>query len=347
MWEIILDALKDSAIALPFLLAIYLIIEFLESNSRAKQQTVRLLNGKLAPLVAGGVGLVPQCGFSVMATDLYCQNYLKLGTLIAFFVATSDEALPILLTNSKTVATVWVVLLVKVVYAVALGYLINLFDKRVLTTDYVLKEEGCCHHSFGGTDDSAQTQNPATALTSDSAQDADGDHADNGALDVDHEHADGDDHADNPEHARTHVHHGGKGAAFWRFVKHPLLHTLKIFLYIFVVNAIFGALLFYAEQPIMDFTAQIGFFQCFITALIGLIPNCASSVILAGMYTGGIIDFSAMLAGLVSNSGIALAILFKQRGKLARNFGILGIMYAAGVLLGIAGYFLFPLVGLN
>ena len=88
MWDVILDALKDSSIAAPFLLIIYLLIEWLERNSRARQTTVRLLNGKLAPLVAGGVGLIPQCGFSVMATDLYCQNFLKLGTLIAFFVAT-------------------------------------------------------------------------------------------------------------------------------------------------------------------------------------------------------------------------------------------------------------------
>lgn len=338
MWQILLDALKDSAIALPFLLAIYLIIEFLERNRRAKQQTVRLLNGKLAPLVAGGVGLVPQCGFSVMATDLYCQNYLKLGTLIAFFVATSDEALPILLTDAKTVKVVWIVLLVKVVYAVALGYLINLFDKRVLATEYTLKEEGCCHHSFNG--DEAEQEHVAEP-------------GDTPACDVQTdetcaEHGNNGEHVPEPDHDHAHSHKKhGKGAAFWNFVKHPLLHTLKIFVYIFVVNAIFGILIFYAEKPIMDFTSQIDFCQCFITSLIGLIPNCASSVIIAGMYSGGIIKFSAMLAGLVSNSGIALAILFKQRGKLKRNFAILGIMYAAGVVLGIICYFLFPLVGLN
>ncbi|MGN1040531.1 MAG: putative manganese transporter, partial [Candidatus Fimimonas sp.] len=151
MWETVLDALIDSAKALPFLLVIYLLIEFLENNQKAKYKTVKLLNGKLAPLVAGGVGLIPQCGFSVMATDLYTQNYLKLGTLIAFFVATSDEALPILLTNGKTVGVVWVVLAIKIVYAVALGYLINLFDKRTLCANFNLQNsKGCCHHDLGG-----------------------------------------------------------------------------------------------------------------------------------------------------------------------------------------------------
>ncbi|MCM1290249.1 MAG: arsenic efflux protein [Corallococcus sp.] len=342
MWEILLDALKDSAIALPFLLAIYLIIEFLERNRQAKQRTVRLLNGKLAPLVAGGVGLVPQCGFSVMATDLYCQNYLKTGTLIAFFVATSDEALPILLTNSKTVGTAWVVLLVKIVYAVALGYLINLIDRRVLSKEYVLKEEGCCHHSFS--EDKELEQNTENDRQSDRAADSASTDAANDVCDQAHD--DVYDGNRKPEHAHTHENHGG-GKRFWNFVKHPLLHTLKIFIYVFVVNALFGILLYCAEQAITDFTSQLGFFQCFLTAALGLIPNCASSVIIAGMYTGGIVNFSAMLAGLVSNSGIALAILFKQRGKLKRNFAILGIMYAAGVVLGVICYFFFPLVGLS
>ena len=292
MWQVVLDALIDSSIAAPFLLIIYLLIEFLERNERAKQKTVKLLNGMLAPMVAGGVGLVPQCGFSVMATDLYCQNYLKMGTLIAFFVATSDEALPILLTNGKTVGVVWIVLLVKIVYAIILGYIINLIDRRTLATDYQLSvEEGCCHH------------------------------------DVNEKH----DSSDNGEHSKN---------KFWNFVKHPLLHTLKIFVYIFVVNAVFGLFLYYFEQSITDFTATLGFAQSFFTALVGLVPNCASSVIVTGMYADGIVDLSAMLAGLVSNSGIALAILFKDRKHWRRNLVILAIMYGAGVVLGVATYFI-------
>ena len=283
MWETVLDALIDSLIAAPFLLAIYLLIEFLESNERAKQKTVKLLNGRLAPLVAGGVGLIPQCGFSVMATDLYCQKYLKMGTLIAFFVATSDEALPILLTNRDTVGVVWIVLLVKVVYAVLLGYLINLCDRRQLATDYQLNDdEGCCHHEI-------------------------------------------------TEH---------KDKKFWNFVKHPLLHTLKIFVYLFVINTLFGLILFFANEPILEFCASIGFAQSFITAAIGLMPNCASSVIISGMYADQIIGLPAMLAGLVTNSGIALAILFKERKQWRRNLLILAIMYLAGVILGVSSYFI-------
>lgn len=355
MWDTFLDALIDSAKALPFLLLIYLVIEFLESNQKAKYKTVKLLNGKLAPLVAGGVGLVPQCGFSVMATDLYCQNYLKLGTLIAFFVATSDEALPILLTNAKTVGIVWVVLAVKIVYAVMLGYVINLFDKRLLSASYDLtNSKGCCNHelgdAFGETDEHNHNDSENGSGANDNSEGDDHDH-DNGSHADEHNHEQdvccehGDDHNDHEHADRNHAHGKSKGMAFWNFVKHPLLHTAKIFLYIFAVNLIFGLLLFYAEQPILNFTAKLGFFQCFLTAAIGLVPNCASSVILTGMYSEGIVGLSAMLAGLVSNSGIALAILFRQK-KWKRNLGIIAIMYFAGVLLGIACYFLFPLCGL-
>ena len=130
---------------------------------------------------------------------------------------------------------------------------------------------------------------------------------------------------------------------FWNFVKHPLLHTLKIFVYIFVVNAVFGLLLYYFEQPITDFTSKLGFAQIFITAGIGLIPNCASSVIVTGMFADGLINLPALISGLVSNSGIALAILFKDRKRIKRNLLILLIMYLAGIAVGIPAYFILQL----
>ncbi len=312
MWDIVLDSLIDSAKAAPFLLAIYLLIEFLESNGKAKNKTIRLLNGKAAPLVAGGIGIIPQCGFSVMATDLYCQNYLKTGTLIAFFIATSDEALPILLTDKDTVGIVWIVLLVKIVYAIILGYLINLLDKRNL---YKLNDA-----------DSIVTVKDSNKP---------------------HDHSHEEEHSENDGETTVHLsdgccHHEMKEdgkKTFWSFVKHPLLHTLKIFVYIFVVNAIFGLLMYYFSEPIKNATATMGVFQSFVTAALGLVPNCASSVVIAGMYGEGIITLSACLAGLVSNSGIALAVLCKDRKQWRRNLLIIAIMYLSGVVMGICAYF--------
>lgn len=344
MWDVILDALIDSSIAAPFLLIIYLLIEWLERNSRARTTAVRLLNGKLAPLVAGGVGLIPQCGFSVMATDLYCQSYIKTGTLIAFFVATSDEALPILLTNGTTFKVTWIIILVKIIYAVALGYLINLLDKSSLnvvsdTVTLVEDEHGPHDHTHEHDRKKTETSDEAACSVQASSDTSDVDAVEH--IDID----DGDAAAATVLHISDGCCRHGmtKKGGFWSFVKHPLLHTLKIFVYIFVVNAIFGLLLFYFEAPIKAFTSNLGFAQCFVTAAIGLVPNCASSVIVTEMYSEGIINLSALLSGLVSNSGIALAILFKDRKHLKRSLLILAVMYLVGVIIGIPAYFIMRL----
>lgn len=337
MWEQIIDALIDSSIAAPFLLIIYLLIEWLESNYRAKNVAVRLLNGKAAPLVAGGAGLIPQCGFSVMATDLYCQNYLKAGTLIAFFVATSDEALPILLTNDKTIGVTWIVLLVKVVYAVALGYIINLFDKRSLNA--VVGEVKLVKDESGPHDHSHRHERERDCHDTDgNSSESDCEHVEGGEQACEDFHGEADTVLHLSDGCCKHGMTDKRG--FWSFVKHPLLHTLKIFVYIFVINAIFGLLLYYYEQSITDFTSNLGFAQSLVTSAIGLVPNCASSVIITGMYAEGIIDLSALLSGLISNSGIAIAILFKDRRHLKRSFLILAVMYLAGIAVGIPSYFI-------
>lgn len=284
MWDVVLDALVDSAKMLPFLLAIYLLIEYLETVAKAKDKTIRLLNGKFSPLVAGAVGIVPQCGFSVMATNLYLQNYVKLGTLVAFLIATSDEALPLLFASPYTIGVVWQVIVIKVVYAVLCGYVINLFGKNELATSYELDDkEGCCHHELS------------------------------------HEHC---------EH---------KG--FWHFVKHPVLHTLKITVYIFAVNVAFGLLIYFVgEDKIASFTGQAVYVQPLVAALVGLIPNCGSSVVLTGMYTSGVITFGALISGLSANSGIALAVLLRDKTHVKRNLGIVALLYGLGVLVGYIVY---------
>jgi hypothetical protein len=277
MPSVLLDSLIDSLKVLPFLFAIYILIELLETSKKAKARTVRLLNGKVAPLFAGAVGVIPQCGFSVMTADLYLSGYVKMGTLVAVFVATSDEALPILFTNSGTFVTAWVVLAIKIVYAVLLGYLVNIFDKRQLAAeipDEELHTDGCCHHEM--------------------------------------------------EHKQS----------FVEFMKHPVVHSLKIFVYLLAVNIVFGTLLYYFEEQIAAFMTSALWAQPFLTALIGLIPNCGSSVAITGLYVKGVVSFAALLSGLVANSGIALAVLFKSKKNLKNNLVILGIVYTAGVVLG-------------
>ena len=279
MWEIVQDALKDSLVMLPFLFALYVLIELLENNQSARRKTVRLLNGKYGALIAGSVGVVPQCGFSVMASDLYVRNYIKLGTLIAVFVATSDEALPLLITNADTFVTGWTVLAVKFVYACILGYVINFFDKKQLeepTEDEHEKHLGCCHHEMN-------------------------------------------------DEKRT----------VWGFLKHPVTHTVKIMIYIIVINIIFGGLMYMYGDSIANFMMQTEYLQPLVCSLVGLIPNCASSVVITQLYSQNIITMGALLAGLVTNSGIALTVLFRKARKVGDALLIVGIMYVAGVVLGL------------
>lgn len=280
MWEIVEHALLDTLKMLPFLFVLYVLIELLETNSKARSRTIRLLNGKYGVAMASAVGVVPQCGFSVMASDLYLRNYIRVGTLIAVFVATSDEALPLLLANPETFVDGWIVVAVKIVYACILGYAINIFDKRQLdipADDSHESHQGCCHHEM---DDS-------------------------------------------------------KKGGVWAFFKHPVIHTVKITVYLIVINIVFGALMHLYEQQIAQFMAQARYLQPVVCSLVGLIPNCASSVVITQLYSSGIITMGAMISGLVTNSGIALTVLFRKTTKIKEALLITVAMYVAGVVIGL------------
>lgn len=127
--DIILDAFKDTLIVFPFILIIYMLIELLESGS-SLMKGKRALQGPLAPVLGAATGIIPQCGFSVMAAKLYDKGLIRTGTIIAVFLATSDEALIILLVNSPLSASaaqsILPLIVIKLLVAIAAGYLINL-----------------------------------------------------------------------------------------------------------------------------------------------------------------------------------------------------------------------------
>lgn len=124
---------------------------------------------------------------------------------------------------------------------------------------------------------------------------------------------------------------------FDRYVSHPIFHTLKIFLFIFAVNLGFNFLFYFlGEQAVYDFMAQNVAVQPLLSAIVGLIPNCAASVALAGAYSMNVLSFGALIAGLSVNCGIGLAVLFKNRQNLKKNFILLFLLYGMSVLLGYA-----------
>ena len=278
--EVFLDSILDTLTVVPFILVIYILIEFLEHKTSFSSNH-RLLQGKLAPLIGTVTGIIPQCGFSVMAAKLYDKKYIRTGTLIAVFLATSDEALIVLIVNPAGAAAVAPLIAVKVIVGLVAGYAIN----------FILRNE----------------------------------------------------HLDQPEESdREDIHayscgreHEGKSAVKVYFVE-PLLHSLKVALYIFVVTLIFGYIFEYNEAAIISSFVGGPYVEPLITAAIGLIPNCASSAVIAQTYCEGGIMFGSMVAGLCCNAGLGFVVLLKDVKKIKRNLLLIVTVYAISVLVGIA-----------
>ena len=269
--------------------AVYVVLAFIEPKFAHKIEH----SGKWAPLLGGAVGLIPQCGFSVVAADLYHKKHITLGALVAVFVATSDEALPIFLGATDQPSKILMVLPllgIKFVVAVAFGYLIDVIYRRSQQEVHHHEEEcacpeeehvGCCNHHIEG------------------------------------------------EH--------GKDAKWRQYLLHPLLHSLKIFAYVFAVNMVFQTILYYVgEQVVLDFLQQNEYAAPAVAVLVGLIPNCASSVMLAELYLIGGLSFGACVGGLCVNAGLGLMMLYRKVKNVKENLIITAVMVGIGLLVGYA-----------
>ena len=276
--EIIADALLDSLKVFPFLFLMYVLIEFLE-NSTNITKNKNILRGRLAPLLGAATGIIPQCGFSVMAAKLYDKKIIRTGTVLAVFLATSDEALIILLSEGTKAFAVMPVIAIKFVVAVAAGYLVNGLYRNEnlseLSENEAIRGNACGH---------------------------------------DHE----------------------EDSKVRSYLLHPLVHSVQIFAYILVVNLAFGFAMHFAEVPITNFLEQGLWFQPLIAGLVGLIPNCASSVLVTQSYVLGAISFGGMMAGLCANAGLGFVILFKNIREWKRNLLLVAVLYAVSVGVGYA-----------
>ena len=279
--EIFLHAVLDTLKLLLFLFAAYLLMEFLEHKASSKISTFLKRSGKLGPLVGGALGAIPQCGFSSVSANLFCGKVISLGTLIAVFLSTSDEMLPILLSGvgeSLSLGKIFFILGYKIIAGVAVGFLINLIVKLA---------------SLG------------------------------------HSHDDG----------HGHIHEiceaegcNCEGGIFRSAVKHTLITSIFIFIITVAINAI---LFFLGEEQISLLLPKIPFVSHLICALIGLIPNCASSVALTEFYMSGAVTLGEMLAGLFAGSGVGLLILFKVNKRNPKeNLTVLAILVASGIIFG-------------
>lgn len=276
MWDIILDTIIDALKMLPFLFAAYLIIEYVEHKKSHKIETLLAGTGRFGFLGGALLGCFPQCGFSVAAANFYAGRVITMGTLIAVFIATSDEAIPVLLTRPESWPIILKLVLVKIVIAVIAGFL----------TDWIL-------HGW--------------------LRKKDGIH---------------------PEHIHEDM-CGHCGCERSGIVRAALRHTASIFFFILLVSLLLNALIsFIGEERLSALMMNNSAFQPVIAAVIGLIPNCASSVVLTELLLSGTISFGSAVSGLCAGAGIGLLVLFRVNKHTKENFCILGIVTATGILAG-------------
>lgn len=275
MLDIILDTLLDSVKLLPFLFLTYLCMELLEHHTNDKTSRIVEKAGKSGPIWGGLLGVIPQCGFSTAAASLYSGGVITVGTLLAIFLSTSDEMLPIFISEAVPIATIGKILATKVVIAIVSGLLVELVFLNILKQKekhmdiHVVCEEEHCHCEDG-------------VLLS------------------------------------------------------AVKHTLRIFIYIilisFVLNIVIAGI---GEDTIASALSTIPVLGEILAALIGLIPNCASSVIITELYLDGLIGAGAMMAGLLVNAGVGLLVLFRLNRHWKENLAIVVTLYGIGVFWGI------------
>ena len=271
--DILLDSLKDSILIFAFVFLFHVILSFIEtpvSNFLVKRK-------KTSPIFGSLFGLIPQCGTSVVAADLYVKKYITVGTLIAVFLSCSDEALIVLISDwsAKSLA-VFPLMGIKLASGIIFGLLIDLIirHQHIEDVDHIEEEKECHTHH----------------------------------------------HENTPAHAH---------------LIHPLIHSLKILAYVFAINLGLGLIIgFVGQDNFNSFMSSNKYLAPLFASIIGLIPNCASSVFVSELYLSGTLSFGALLAGLLVNSGLGIMILFKEYKSLKKTFIIMGVCFAIAVALG-------------
>lgn len=266
MWHVIWHAILDSLHVLLFAFVLYFILSFFKS----KISNLLKKHKKSSPIASSFVGLIPQCGISVMASDLYIRRHISMGCIIAVFFSCSDEALPIIFTSGNYIYGI-LLLIIKFVGGFIIGYIVDLFIKRDLEPiENNLTLEHCAH--------------------------------------------------------KKKMHH---------HVIHPLVHALNIFIYVLIVNLLFGIIIYYVGQDnIISFLSDNEILSPLLCVLVGLIPNCASSVLISELFVIGGIPFGALLAGLCVNAGLGLIYLFKNKKSTKDLLYIFIILVSTSLLFG-------------
>lgn len=323
-WDVILDALIDTAKLLPLLFIVYYIIELIEYKYALKFQNNKFLKGKASPVIGALLGCVPQCGFSVVTTDLYSRRSVSIGALIAVYIATSDEAIPLMISNPDSILWLLALIGIKIVLGISIGYLAMYLYKVIFKRkkEYVSPNN---HNEKVVEDDHSHNENDSKDIHNEQTS---GVVLEGNVGEINAE-------TQSDVHDGCCHHHVGKKTFDWL---HPLLHCLKISAFILVINLLFGFIteIWIGEEALTNFLASSLHWQPVLAIIIGLIPNCVSSVVITELFLMGGLSFGSLVAGLMVNAGIGLIILLKQNKNWKENLFIFLMLIIPSLIAGYA-----------
>ena len=272
MWDCILEGIIDTLKLLPFLFIVFLLLEYIEHKLSKKSEKILLKHRNKGPIIGAILGGLPQCGFGAMASNLFSARIITIGTLIAIFLSTSDEMLPIMISKKVNIIVILSIILFKVIVGIIVG----------LIVDFIYKSKDDKHNHI-------------------------------------HDLCDGENcHCDDDN-----------------IFKSSIIHTLKTAFFILLASLLINIIIFIiGEDTLSNLLQKNNILVYFISSLIGLIPNCASSVVITEVFLSNLIPIGVAISGLLTGSGIGILLLFKSNKNIKENFIVLGIIYFVGVFVG-------------
>lgn len=335
--DILLDAGKDTLSLVPFLLVTYLALETLEHVAGDCVNGAIKRAGAAGPVVGSLLGMVPQCGFSAMAATLYAGRVVTLGTLVAVFLSTSDEMLPLLLAEQVPVQTMAMLLASKALIALVTGFIVDAavrglrrnvrahaaIRRTVLGTAANSAHVNCAHDDHTGGDIIDEVAE--AGVSADHIHElCERDHC--GCDEDEDEHGHGHGHEHGHEHGHSH-----EGAPLLSIIRSAISHTVQVSVFIFLVTLILVAVLeTFGESTIEQFLRGNETLAVLGSALVGLIPNCSASVVITQLYLEGALQLAPMLAGTLISAGVGYLVLFRTNRSARENALFLAMMYVIG-----------------
>lgn len=343
--DILLDAGKDTLSLVPFLLVTYLALETLDHVAGDRVNGAIKRAGAAGPVVGSLLGMVPQCGFSAMAATLFAGRVVTLGTLVAVFLSTSDEMLPLLLAERVPVQTMAMLLASKALIALVTGFIVDAairglrrnarahaaIRRTVLGTAANPAHVNCAHDDHTG-DDIIDEVAEAGVSADHIHELCERDHCgcDEDEDDHGHDHSHDHGHADKHEHHHDHG-HSHEGAPILSIIRSAISHTVQVSVFIFLVTLILVAVLeTFGESAIEQFLRGNETLAVLGSALVGLIPNCSASVVITQLYLEGALQLAPMLTGTLISAGVGYLVLFRTNRSARENAVFLVMMYVIG-----------------